>query len=692
MKNLVTTILFLCLCIIYSYAQDNVNVLYDGIQQAKRSGEKFEPVSVFTSASKSATQSRRIEEHFIQPQEVYFLYYSPPTVRSLNASIMLNLPLGSRNLQLELQEFHMDYQIETSSGQFLTPNKNIRHYHGVVNDDPHSIVAITFAENEIIGLVANDEGNFNLAFDRSSGAHIYYNDKNLKQKPDFDCFTETDNFSGYSAEELFQNTRSSVTQKYVQMYLETEYDIFQTVGSQFGVEFLITAIFNQVALLYRNESINVSMSFLYIWDTFPFNYPYSSNDHGGLLDQFQNYRAPKSINGDVGQLLTFRDLNAGIVSGMGVYAGLCDSDPRKRLSVARIQNGYQIVPIYSGSVYVVAHEFGHLLGSRETHECVWTVNGVANKAIDGCEVPSPCSNPGIPSGGGTIMSYCQKQSVGINFNKGFGPLPGNAIRNRVATVTCLLTIAGDNSICYGTAKTFTATNWKSTNYYWQHSANVSLSTPTSSPTVNVSAASSSSIGPGWVSINNSYGTEIARFHVWVGLPVIDDLSGPSSVVSGGSGYYETSMNSLSLATVTGYTWALRPDYGAYMSTFGYYAGVSFYTPDSYYQVTCQAKNSCGTGSGVSKNVWVYQYSPSPAYPNPVSDVLNIDLSDSKTQGSNFTFDVRLYDGQGNLLRQTSTKGGTVEFNVSNLPDGTYYLHIYDGVSSTPEMKQIFVEH
>ena len=56
------------------------------------------------------------------------------------------------------------------------------------------------------------------------------------------------------------------------------------------------------------------------------------------------------------------------------------------------------------------------------------------------------------------------------------------------------------------------------------------------------------------------------------------------------------------------------------------------------------------------------------------------------------YDLRLYDGQGNLLRQQKTKGSTVQFNVSALPNGIYYLHIYDGVSDTPEMRQIVVEH
>ena len=37
-------------------------------------------------------------------------------------------------------------------------------------------------------------------------------------------------------------------------------------------------------------------------------------------------------------------------------------------------------------------------------------------------------------------------------------------------------------------------------------------------------------------------------------------------------------------------------------------------------------------------------------------------------------------------------GGEVQFDVSNLPNGIYYLHVYDEVSETPEIRQIMVEH
>ena len=96
-----------------------------------------------------------------------------------------------------------------------------------------------------------------------------------------------------------------------------------------------------------------------------------------------------------------------------------------------------------------------------------------------------------------------------------------------------------------------------------------------------------------------------------------------------------------------------------------------------------------------------------AYPNPASGMLNIEIDEalnaqSRSMQSTIpaaqpfkiatSYDLRLYDGQGNLVQQTSTKGGTIQFNTSNLPNGTYYLHIYDGVNSTPEIQQIMVEH
>jgi uncharacterized membrane protein len=131
-----------------------------------------------------------------------------------------------------------------------------------------------------------------------------------------------------------------------------------------------------------------------------------------------------------------------------------------------------------------------------------------------------------------------------------------------------------------------------------------------------------------------------------------------------------------------------------MYNYGPYCDINF-TPGTY-QVVCRAKNSCGWGPyftitvNVSGSYIIY-------YPNPVSDVLHIDFTAKSGETSRGmagqSFDIRLYDGQGTQLRQTVAKGESVaQFDVSGLPNGTYYLHVYDGVNAKPEMYQIIVKH
>ncbi|MDR2773881.1 MAG: T9SS type A sorting domain-containing protein [Tannerella sp.] len=82
------------------------------------------------------------------------------------------------------------------------------------------------------------------------------------------------------------------------------------------------------------------------------------------------------------------------------------------------------------------------------------------------------------------------------------------------------------------------------------------------------------------------------------------------------------------------------------------------------------------------------------YPNPVSDILYIDLekfvrTQNKTVAS---YDIRLYSSLGQMSRQAKASGGIVEFSVSNLPDGIYFLHIYGGIATKPETHKIIVKH
>jgi hypothetical protein len=90
------------------------------------------------------------------------------------------------------------------------------------------------------------------------------------------------------------------------------------------------------------------------------------------------------------------------------------------------------------------------------------------------------------------------------------------------------------------------------------------------------------------------------------------------------------------------------------------------------------------------------------HPNPVSDVLIVDVdfavdalksiaSETTEIPDNITYDIRLYDTKGALLRRQHAKNGKIEFDVSKLPEGVYFLYIYDGINPKPSMQQIIVQ-
>ena len=81
------------------------------------------------------------------------------------------------------------------------------------------------------------------------------------------------------------------------------------------------------------------------------------------------------------------------------------------------------------------------------------------------------------------------------------------------------------------------------------------------------------------------------------------------------------------------------------------------------------------------------------YPNPVNDILYVDI-DKTTQAKNnpSSCTILLYNNQGNIILRTKAEDRTVQFNVSNFPDGIYFLHLYDGNSVTSETFKVLIKH
>jgi len=428
-------ILIVILCYsLANYAQGNI--LYQQIENARSSDQRFQEIDNVFSVARPDQNSLT---NFSNRDDVHFLMYNDQVIQRDSEYISINIPLGNRNnISLDLIQVSnsfYDYRIVTSRGETLGANQDNKHYRGVINGDPDSLVAISFFEGDVSGIISNRTGTYNISKVDGQDLFILFKGKDLTRQNDFECGTEFDDFGGYDEAET--STSGLPTNKCVGLYFETEYDIFQNKGSVANVENYVTALFNQVATIYQNENITTYISEIKVWNTVdPYDgvllSPSSANyPEDDILYQFQ--QETNGFNGDLGQLLTMRGIGGGRAAG---FNGICNSNSDLSLSVSGNLNSTTVsFPTYSWNVMVITHEFGHLFGSRHTHACVWNGNSTA---IDGCSgfTEGGCSTPGNPSDGGTIMSYCHI-SVGINFNLGFGPQPGNVIRNNVGNGSCL---------------------------------------------------------------------------------------------------------------------------------------------------------------------------------------------------------------------------------------------------------------
>lgn len=417
----------------WSYAQEGPATVVpaERIQSQKNQGRQPQVFDLFELSREKSYDpflaDERIEElAVIQPKTAALeqLLLDRPDL------ISISLPAaGKQSIELELVRtdvFTEDFILHGTSG-VVAERPMAAFYRGIIKGDPQSTAAISILGDEVKGLVSNARfGNMVLSKvgGDDSSLHALYKDDALLREQAFDCGTE-DSGIGYTAEEL-QAPASKSLSGCVRVYFEVDYDIYLDKGGLDQVGKYVSGIFNEVALLYANENVNLEISEIRVWDRAS---PYNGSSSSEMLDQFQSERT--SFNGDLGQLLSYQ-----ASGGIAVLRGLCHPYTRAKLSFASIRSSFNPYPTYSYTVMVVAHELGHLLGSQHTHACVWNGN---NTAIDGCAgfTEGSCGLPPVPTRGGTLMSYCHITQAGIDFALGLGDQPGNVIRNFVDNASCV---------------------------------------------------------------------------------------------------------------------------------------------------------------------------------------------------------------------------------------------------------------
>lgn len=328
---------------------------------------------------------------------------------------------------------------------------------GKVEGETHSFVAISIFHDYAGGIISYKGNNYNLAIannrnDYSDDNYVIYADKDfLAERPK--CFTKDDG-AAVSVDKNIPVT-GSFTGCPLDMYFELSYTIFQNQGSIQNAMNYFTILFNGEQALFAAEDIKVQIREIRVWT--------GPEPETGLANMvfmeaaFSNRIDISGFNGDLAHLVTFADIGG----GAAVLNGLCGSSFFQKTAVSgNVAPNYIPYPNYSYSVEVTCHEIGHNIGSPHTHSCTWPGGAIDNcfAVEDGSCPPGPA-----PVTGGTVMSYCHLTSYGINFANGFGTLPGNLIRSKIAAASCIcncgniqLDISKQNINCTATAGSATA--------------------------------------------------------------------------------------------------------------------------------------------------------------------------------------------------------------------------------------------
>ncbi len=411
------------------------------IKEVVNETESFDKINLFTSEG-MIKKNKDITDNIRQYNILTLNNNSLKKIITGNLnSISVEIPLISRkilNLKLVKSEvFTQDFELlaQTETGIKKTPYKRGVFYRGIAEGDERSIAALSFFENEIIGVISTEDGNYNLGkINGEETTYIIYNDNQLKSINNFHCGSG-DLYNKFVKPAFNGNitTEGDASGRLpVRIYFEADYRTYLDKGSNINnVGNFISGIFNSVALLYQNEYLPVQISSIIVWTV---SDPYMNlNDSYSILLRF-GARNKDNFNGNLASLLSTRPLNLGGIAWIRVLCSNYDpQDSSGRFSYCNIDTNYFSYPTFSWTVTVITHELGHNFGSMHTHACVWPIRNNAIGAIDSCYyAEGNCFNGTRPSVG-TIMSYCHLQAnYGgyIDLRLGFGSMPGDTIRLR----------------------------------------------------------------------------------------------------------------------------------------------------------------------------------------------------------------------------------------------------------------------
>lgn len=472
MKTISSLLFFLFCNLIFC---QNYPSFQEAIQNADKKNKTFKSYPIFSTSNQKINPSLIEVATDIEPI-------------SINKTSLLNIQKekpefihfeiihANDTLSVKMQKHQVvtdDFKVRNQDDKILSYSPGL-YYRGIVNDDRNTLAVFNFFEKNLNGIISEPyQGNRIVAQLKNSDQYIIYNDSKMTIKNDFICdVDELEQIGDLIPPSEFSGNSTS-TENCVKVFYELTNDIYTNNSSSVDeTTNWITSVHNIVATLFSNSDISTALSEVLIWQE---EDPYT----GSNLDKLEYFRNNRiAFNGDLGHLI---DLP---VSGGVAYLNSLCSEFRHAFSGLSLN--YQELPTYSWTINVITHEMGHSLGSPHTHACFW--NGDSS-AIDSCGpnngYSEGCDDAEIPDEGGTVMSYCHLDAVGMNLALGFHPQVkehmSNTIDNKPCLGTdcidsCMRTIAG-LSVDQSDLSAFTLTIEDVISNSWTYSIH-KLNTPT----------------------------------------------------------------------------------------------------------------------------------------------------------------------------------------------------------------------
>ncbi len=363
----------------------------------------------------------------------------------------VRLPFGNGSAALHLERFDVftpdaTIVIHGADGEAHQAAPHPVMYRGSVEGEPGSVVFLTAPADGPVEGFARTAGRLLRLTDAVDGRLELRDElsREMAVARPFTCGTETLPPVPASAAEIpdaaAQGATSAASGSWygVEVAVETDYEFYAKFPNVGSATSYVAVLFGGAAAIYRADlDTNLVVNSLSLWTGGAGSDPWTYTDSCRALADLGNYwhtnHPMVNLPRDTVHLLSGKSLGGGI-AWVGVLAA---GDHSQTIncggsSIATYSGGYGMVGSIAGNYYpsnvnpvwdiiAVSHEIGHNFNSPHTH-CYNGIGGT--EPVDTCYSGEPGCYAGptsVPTGGGSIMSYCHLKAGGYNnINLSFG--------------------------------------------------------------------------------------------------------------------------------------------------------------------------------------------------------------------------------------------------------------------------------